>query len=236
MLSIGVRWLSVRNDASVGKACDVFSCELSGWIRLLSLLTCLFVVLGMLGCTQSASEPEPSVTWRERETPDIVTIAVPRGWVLLGYGERSSRYDLKIASSHSPSTNEGIAILNQEPSIAGLHGRDGYMRARRDQWMADDVKVNRVKDPEPIGPRMIGGSQAWGYSGMFTFNDKKTYPVQYWALWREDGQWDIYVTGFENTSTVPEELIAALDTVSFFPPNPRISSGSPSPSPSASES
>lgn len=226
----------MRNDASVGKVCDVSSCELSVWRRFLVFLVGVSIVLGVSGCADSPSDPEPTVTWSERETPDIVTIAVPRGWVLLGYGERSSRYDLKIASSHSPSTNEGIAILNQEPSIAGLHGPDVDMRARRDQWMADDVKVNRVKDPESIGPRMIGGSQAWGYSGMFTFNDKKTYPVQYWALWREDGQWDIYVTGFENTSTVPEELIAALDTVSFFPPNPRISSGSPSPSPSASES
>ena len=226
----------MRNDASVGKVCGVSSCELSVWRRFLVFLVGVSIVLGVSGCADSPSDPEPTVTWSERETPDIVTIAVPRGWVLLGYGERSSRYDLKIASSHSPSTNEGIAIFNQEPSIAGLHGPDVDMRARRDQWMADDVKVNRGRDPEPIGPRMIGGSQAWGYSGMFTFNDKKTYPVQYWALWREDGQWDIYVTGFENTSTVPEELIAALDTVSFFPPNPRISSGSAAPSPSASES
>lgn len=228
----------MRNDASVGKTRNVFSCELSGWRRLLSLLTCLFVVLGMLGCTQSPSEPEPepSVTWSEREAPDIVTIAVPKGWFLVERKDKPNQYDLEIANSRGNLDAEGITIFNQKPSIAGLHGPDVDMRARRDQWMADDVKVNRVRDPEPIGPRMIGGSQAWGYSGMFTFNDKKTYPVQYWALWREDGQWDIYVTGFENTSTVPEELIAALDTVSFFPPNPRISSGSAAPSPSASES
>ena len=236
MPSIGVRWLSVRNDASVGKVCGVSSCELSVWRRFLVFLVGVSIVLGVSGCADSPSDPEPTVTWSERETPDIVTIAVPKGWFLVERKDKPNQYDLEIANNRGNLGAEGITIFNQKPSIAGFHGPDIDMRAKRDQWMADDVKVNRVRDPEPIGPRIIGGSQAWGYSGMFTFNDKKTYPSQRWIIWREDGKWSIYVTGFENTSTVPEELIAALDTVSFFPPNPRISSGSATPSPSASES
>ena len=39
------------------------------------------VVLGLSGCGGSSDgvSPSPSVSWEERNTPDIVTIAVPDG-------------------------------------------------------------------------------------------------------------------------------------------------------------
>lgn len=164
--------------------------------------------------------PSPSPHWEEREEPDDVTITAPDGWVLLTEEDRERQPNLMVSSSHDFSTLEGIIISNRPPSIAHMHGPDADLKAERDSFMKYSTEVGRTKNAIPIGPKQIAGTQAWGYSGEFTFNDKKTYPSQHWLLWREDGLWYIYVTGFENTNTVPEELITALDTIQFTQTKP----------------
>ena len=53
------------------------------------VVAAVVVVLGLSGCGVSSDgvSPSPSVSWEERNTPDIVTIAVPDGWDVLSPGE-----------------------------------------------------------------------------------------------------------------------------------------------------
>ncbi|MDN6567139.1 MAG: hypothetical protein L0K65_08840, partial [Actinomyces sp.] len=65
-------------------------------------------------------------------------------------------------------------------------------------------------------------------------------PCDMWAVWREDGMWRIYVGGFEGDTTIPPELLDALDTLQWHAPAttsaptsaPQDTAPSPTPSPS----
>ena len=83
--------------------------------------------------------------------------------------------------------------------------------------MKDRENTGSVKDAHLLEPRLIGGSSARGFEGIFTFNDGVDYPAQCWKVWREDGLWTIFVVGDPGTSTVPSELIDVLDTVEWTP-------------------
>jgi len=58
------------------------------------------------------------------------------------------------------------------------------------------------------GSRAIGGSEAWGYSGMgkIVGQEDKLFPFQIWFIWREDGLWRIEIRGFEGASIIPGTL------------------------------
>ena len=182
----------------------------SGWSMALALAAC------------SKSEPQPQeseIPWVPRTEPDITTIAVPQGWVLLDLDEKPVAVQVKITTSHTDYSHAGIHILHSIDSIDPPRPRktSADLEADRDRAMSDSTQTGWVSDPQPLAPRTIAGSETWGYVGMFTFNSEKTYPSQYWRLWREDGLRHIYVAGFEGTDTIPPELIAALDTIAFFP-------------------
>lgn len=97
-----------------------------------------------------------------------------------------------------------------------------------------------------LGSRAIGGSEAWGYSGMgkIVGQEDKLFPFQIWHIWREDGLWRIEVRGFEGAGIIPAELIGVLDTISFIQPaatpaapyTVNTAPSSPEPSPSPTES
>ncbi|VEH68942.1 Uncharacterised protein [Arachnia propionica] len=59
-----------------------------------------------------------------------------------------------------------------------------------------------------LGSRAIGGSEAWGYSGMgkIVGQEDKLFPFQIWFIWREDGLWRIEIRGFEGASIIPGTL------------------------------
>lgn len=59
-----------------------------------------------------------------------------------------------------------------------------------------------------LGSRAIGGSEAWGYSGMgkIVGQEDKLFPFQIWFIWREDGLWRIEIRGFEGASIIPGNL------------------------------
>ena len=205
------------------------------------------VVLGLSGCGVSSDgvSPSPSVSWEERNTPDIVTIAVPDGWDVLSPGEIPGISRLVLVSDREPRGQEGISIGNFSPKIVGGHGPDVDVKRERDYGVEHGTaQENLVGRGIPLEPRLIAGVKAWGYAATATFGEENTYPIQRWFLWREDGVWLISVAGFANTSVIPAELIGALDTISFIRPSGTPAapytvttvSPSPGPSPSTTES
>ena len=205
------------------------------------------VVLGLSGCGVSSDgvSPSPSVSWEERNTPDIVTIAVPDGWDVLSPGEIPGISRLVLVSDREPRGRAGIRIGNFSPKIVGGHGPDVDVKYRRDEGVEHGTaQENLVGRGIPLEPRLIAGVKAWGYAATATFGEENTYPIQRWFLWREDGVWLISVAGFANTSVIPAELIGALDTISFIRPSGTPAapytvttvSPSPGPSPSVTES
>ena len=205
------------------------------------------VALGLSGCGVSSDgvSPSPSVSWEERNTPDIVTIAVPDGWDVLSPGEIPGISRLVLVSDREPRGQEGISIGNFSPKIVGGHGPDVDVKRERDYGVEHGTaQENLVGRGIPLEPRLIAGVKAWGYGATATFGEENTYPIQRWFLWREDGVWLISVAGFANTDTIPAELIGALDTISFIRPSGTpaapytvtTASPSPGPSPSVTES
>ena len=203
------------------------------------------VVLGLSGCGGSSDgvSPSPSVSWEERNTPDIVTIAVPDGWDVLSPGEIPGISRLVLVSDREPRGQEGISIGNFSPKIVGGHGPDVDVKRERDYGVEHGTaQENLVGRGILLEPRLIAGVKAWGYAATATFGEENTYPIQRWFLWREDGVWLISVAGFANTSVIPAELIGALDTISFIRPSGTpaapytVNAPSPSPSPGATES
>ena len=59
-----------------------------------------------------------------------------------------------------------------------------------------------------LGSRAIGGSEAWGYSGMgkIVGQEDKLFPFQIWFIWREDRLWRVEIRGFEGASIIPGTL------------------------------
>ena len=205
------------------------------------------VVLGLSGCGVSSDgvSPSPSVSWEERNTPDIVTIAVPDGWDVLSPGEIPGTANFMLVSDREPRGRAGIRIGNFSPKIVGGHGPDVDVKRERDYGVEHGTaQENLVGRGIPLEPRLIAGVKAWGYAATATFGEENTYPIQRWLLWREDGEWLILVAGFANTSVIPAELIGALDTISFIRPSGTpaapytvtTASPSPGPSPSVTES
>ena len=205
------------------------------------------VVLGLSGCGVSSDgvSPSPSVSWEERNTPDIVTIAVPDGWDVLSPGEIPGTANFMLVSDREPRGRAGIRIGNFSPKIVGGHGPDVDVKYRRDEGVEHGTaQENLVGRGIPLEPRLIAGVKAWWYAATATFVEENTYPIQRWFLWREDGVWLISVAGFANTSVIPAELIGALDTISFIRPSGTpaapytVTTASPShgPSPSVTES
>ena len=211
------------------------------------LVVGVVVVLGLSGCGVSSDgvSPSPSVSWEERNTPDIVTIAVPDGWEVLTPGEIPGTANFMLVSDREPRGQEGISIGNFSPKIVGGHGPDVDVKRERDYGVEHGTaQENLVGRGIPLEPRLIAGVKAWGYAATATFGEENTYPIQRWFLWREDGEWLILVAGFANTSVIPAELIGALDTISFIRPSGTPAapytvttvSPSPGPSPSVTES
>jgi lipoprotein len=184
-------------------------------------LTIVAASLGLSGCAvRSDQEPAPSASWEERKIHDAVTIDVPDGWVLVDKENRPPSYDLVVAPNLDRSPPVGVWIKNYRADIGIMHGPDVDMKARRDQNMADAEKRRTDSFIEPLGPRQIGGSEAWGYASMGKIigEEGKLFPNQTWLVWREDGLWRIEVRGFSDTNTIPAELIGMLDTISFIRP------------------
>ena len=176
--------------------------------------------LGVAGCVASSDqEPAPSVSWEERKIHDAVTIDVPDGWVLVDKENRPPAYDLVVAPNLDSSPPVGVWIRNYPPYFT-MQGPDFDLKARRDQSMADAEKRGSDRVTAPLGPRQIGGSEAWGYASMGKIigEEGKLFPNQTWFVWREDGLWRIEVRGFSDTNTIPAELIGMLDTISFIRP------------------
>ena len=84
--------------------------------------------------------------------------------------------------------------------------------------MEGGIRNNYITDAEVLPDRTIGGSPAYGYTGVLTFDDGVKRPAQQWLIWREDGMWYIKVVGFDDE--IPPELLAALDTITWTTPAP----------------
>ena len=201
------------------------------------------------GCStvpDGGGSPSPSVSWVEREVQDAVTLEVPKGWVLLDREETPLAYDLVVAPNHGNSPPVGVWIKNYAPNVARLRGPDANIKARAERSMTDAVEKGAMFHTVFLGSRVIGGSEAWGYSGMgkIVGQEDKLFPFQIWHIWREDGLWRIEVRGFEGAGIIPAELIGVLDTISFIQPaatpaapyTVNTAPSSPEPSPSPTES
>ena len=123
------------------------------------------VVLGLSGCGGSSDgvSPSPSVSWEERNTPDIVTIAVPDGWEVLTPGEIPGISRLVLVSDREPRGQEGISIGNFSPKIVGMHGPDVDVKYRRDYGVEHGTaQENLVGRGIPLEPRLIAGVRRGG--------------------------------------------------------------------------
>ncbi|WP_076465929.1 hypothetical protein [Actinomyces mediterranea] len=197
------------------------------WRLLVRATAALLVTVPLVaGCACAEDDPSSSQSsaeqWHERSTPDAMTATPPEGWIILD-PEAGETYENFTIARAAPSWENvpGISAYNDPPDrVLGLYHLprpDFDLEAHLKQAMTDREKTGQVKDTRLLDPRMIDGSSAWGYEGIFTFNDSVDYPSQCWEVWREDGLWTIYVTGDPGTTTVPVELINVLDSVEWSP-------------------
>lgn len=185
------------------------------------------VAIILAGCVPSVSGngSTPSPTWNMRMSADTISIDVPAGWVRDSsedyitplyivqeghQGIRSRSAPGIRASYESPGTH--LSIYSPPPMP------DLDIGSRRDSSMEGGIRNNYITDAEVLPDRTIGGSPAYGYTGVFTFDDGVKRPAQQWLIWREDGMWYIKVVGFDDE--IPPELLAALDTITWTIPVP----------------
>ena len=181
----------------------------------------------LAGCVPgvSGNGSTPSPTWNMRMSADTISIDVPAGWVrdssedyitplyIVQEGHQGihSRSAPGIRASYeSPGTH--LSIYSPPPMP------DLDIGSRRDSSMEGGIRNNYITDAEVLPDRTIGGSPAYGYTGVFTFDDGVKRPAQQWLIWREDGMWYIKVVGFDDE--IPPELLAALDTITWTIPAP----------------
>lgn len=175
-----------------------------------------------LGDAFSSPQSSPE-EWNVRETPDTMTATPPEGWIILDPEAGESYWSFAIARAAPAWENvPGVIAYNVSPQwICGLYHQlptaKFDLEAISRQTKKDRETIGTVKDAHLLEPRLIGGSSARGFEGIFTFNDGVDYPAQCWKVWREDGLWTIFVVGDPGTSTVPSELIDVLDTVEWTP-------------------
>lgn len=181
----------------------------------------------LAGCVPgvSGSGSTPSPTWNMRMSADTISIDVPAGWV------RDSSEDyitpLYIVQEGHQNTHNapGIRANYMSPGVylsitSPPPMPDLEVGRHRDSFMNSSTKTGHVTDAEVLPDRTIGGSPAYGYTGIFTFDDGIRRPAQQWLVWREDGMWIIRVTGFESETAIPPELLDALDTITWTIPAP----------------
>ena len=81
--------------------------------------------------------------------------------------------------------------------------------------------TKQVSDVVGLPDRVIGGERAVGYSNVYTEADtSKVYET--WFVGRHDGLWRFTLNSAPGESAVPSEARAALDTVSWGPPESAI--------------
>lgn len=168
---------------------------------------------------------------------DTINIDVPAGWVRSdledhvtplyiiqeGHQDIRSRSAPGIRASYeSPGTH--LSIYSPPPMP------DLDIGSRRDSSMEGGIRNDYITDAEVLPDRTIGGSPAYGYTGVFTFDDGIKRPAQQWLIWREDGMWYIKVVGFDDE--IPPELLAALDTITWTIPAPTTVPAAPTAAPS----
>lgn len=214
--------------------------------HLLSAALALTLVVGLTACdaeplaapSQSPS-PTASVSWSERRVADEVTLTVPEGRTRLSREDSGSSSELTIAQAAPGWENiPGIFTVHSIPD-ALMEGPDYDVSAYRDRIRGDYEKQGGFTDTSLLPDRTVGDSPAYGFTG--TFHSRGgSHPCDMWAVWREDGMWRIYVCGFEGDTTIPPELLDALDTLQRHAPAttsaptsaPQDTAPSPTPSPS----
>lgn len=203
-----------------------------------TFLTGIAVAL-LTGCVpgESRGDSASSPTWNVRMSADTINIDVPAGWVRSdledhvtplyiiqeGHQDIRSRSAPGIRASYeSPGTH--LSIYSPPPMP------DLDIGSRRDSSMEGGIRNDYITDAEVLPDRTIGGSPAYGYTGVFTFDDGIKRPAQKWLIWREDGMWYIKVVGFDDE--IPPELLAALDTITWTIPAPTAAPATPTAAPS----
>ena len=167
---------------------------------------------------------------------DTVNIDVPAGWVRSNLEDRVTPLYI-IQEGHQGISSRSAPGIRANYKSPGTHLSiyspppmpDLNIESHRDSSMEGDIRNNYITDAEVLPDRTIGGSPAYGYTGIFTFDDGVKRPAQQWLIWREDGMWYIKVIGFDDE--IPPELLAALDTITWTIPAPTTAPAMPTATP-----
>ena len=162
------------------------------------------------------------------ETADSFRITPPEGWVVVPV--KSYEAMDYIASANGDPGFSAASLRVQHWSLEALRvtlGRgeekpviidvNGY----RDEGMESARMVERISDVAALPDRMITGEHAVGYSRIVT-DDGVPERYDTWLVGRHDGLWRFTLNSAPGESAVPSEARAALDTVSWGPPESAI--------------
>ena len=191
----------------------------------------LLAAVLLVGCSSKdpGVESSPSVVVTAvSETGDSFHITPPEGWVVVPV-ESYEAMDY-IASANGDPGFSAASLRVQHWSLEALRvtlGRgeekpviidvNGY----RDEGMASARMVERISDVAVLQDRMIAGEHAVGYSRIVT-DDGVPERYDTWLVGRHDGLWRFTLNSAPGESAVPSEATAALDTVSWGPPESAI--------------
>ena len=203
-----------------------------------TFLTGIAVAL-LTGCVpgDSRGDSASSPTWNVRMSADTINIDVPAGWVRNSLEDDVTPLYIVQEDHQGTHSTPGIRAnymssgvylsITSPPPMPYLE-----VGQHRDSFMNSGTKTGHITDAEVLPDRTIGGSPAYGYAGIFTFNDGIRRLAQQWLVWREDGMWTIRVIGFEGEDAIPPELLAALDTITWTIPAPTTAPAAPTAAPS----
>ena len=126
-----------------------------------------------LGGAFSSPQSSPE-EWNVRDTPDTMTATPPEGWIILDPEACESYWSFAIARAAPAWENvPGVIAYNVSPKwICGLYHQLPTARfdleAISRQTKKDRETTGTVKDAHLLEPRLIGGSSARGFEGIFT--------------------------------------------------------------------
>ena len=197
-----------------------------------ALSAALLAAALLVGCSSKdpSAESSPSVVITAvSERADSFHITPPEGWVVIPVKSYEAMDYIASANGDPGFSAASLRVQHWSPDILkavlGVSHEEKEvvinMNSYRDKHMAGLGATKQVSDVVGLLDRVIGGERAVGYSNVYTEADtSKVYET--WFVGRHDGLWRFTLNSAPGESAVPSEARAALDTVSWGPPESAI--------------
>ena len=192
----------------------------------------LLAAVLLVGCSSKdpSAESSPSVVITAvSERADSFHITPPERWVVIPVDPDEANDYIASANGDPGFSAASLRVQHWSPDILkavlGVSHEEKEvvinMNSYRDKHMAGLGATKQVSDVVGLPDRVIGGERAVGYSNVYTEADtSKVYET--WFVGRHDGLWRFTLNSAPGESAVPSEARAALDTVSWGPPESAI--------------